>query len=307
MRYLLRTLAVACSLALAGPGAAVRARETPAAPAAAKAVTAATARPALWKIADPDTTIYLFGTVHALPAGIDWLHGPVADALKQSAQLVTEIPATEASEMQAAVMKSATLPAGQTLRGMLAANDRARFEQALAQFNLPAAAFDGFQPWYAAIALTSLPLAQGGYTAANGVEHAVAAVAQQQGKQRTGLETASHQLAMFASLPLEVQKRYLHEVLEGLPTLDQQLTDIIREWSAGNPDKLAELLNEEQDDPVMIKVLLTDRNRMWVDWARLRMEQPGTVFMAVGAGHLGGGEGMLGLLAKAGLEPVRIQ
>src|SRR3546814_9737167 len=51
--------------------------------------------PALWKLADEDTTIYLFGTVHALPDGVAWFRGPVADALTQSDEVVTEIIRSE--------------------------------------------------------------------------------------------------------------------------------------------------------------------------------------------------------------------
>ena len=54
--------------------------------------------PALWKVADEDTTIYLFGTVHALPEGVDWFSGPVADALTASDMLVTEIHVQPGSE-----------------------------------------------------------------------------------------------------------------------------------------------------------------------------------------------------------------
>ena len=308
MRHLFRTLALAFSLVLAWLAPTAQAQEAAVATVpVVTAVPAEPARPALWKIADRDTTIYLFGTIHALPAGIDWLHGPLSDAVKQSDQLVTEIPATEASEMQAAVLKSAMLPAGQSLRTMLSDADRAKFEQAMGQFELPVEAFDRFEPWYAAVALTSLPLAKGGYSATNGVDQMIASAAEKQGKPRMGLETAAYQLAMFNSLPLEVQKRYLHEVLDGLPTLDQQLQDIIREWSAGNAEKLAALLNEDEDDPVMVKALLTDRNRMWTQWLRLRMKRPGIVFVAVGAGHLAGPNSVLDLLGKAGITPVRVQ
>ena len=49
--------------------------------------------PALWKVADDDTTVYLFGTIHALPEGKDWYSGTIAKAFDASGELVTEIPA----------------------------------------------------------------------------------------------------------------------------------------------------------------------------------------------------------------------
>jgi len=283
------------------------------APAQEPAVTAAAAlpapapRPALWKVADADTTIYLFGTIHALPAGVQWMSGPVEGALGASEQLVTEIPETAPEEMKGAVLSSAMLPAGQNLRQMLSEAQRAKFEAALTGFGLPVEAFDGFEPWYAAVALTALPLAREGYSAENGVEEKIAARAKVLGKPRMGLETAAYQLALFDGLSMDVQKTYLMEVLDGLPTVDSDLAAIVREWSAGNAAKLAELLNADEDDPRMVAVLLTGRNRMWADWIRLRMKRPGTVFMAVGAGHLAGKDSVQDLLGKDGMTVTRVQ
>lgn len=306
MHRLIRIFALVLSLAFGWLVPPALARDAVAA-AALPEPAAISPRPALWKISDQDTTIYLFGTIHALPPGVQWLTGPVEQALQSSQELVTEIPETDPSIMQSAVMANAMLPAGKTLRGLLSDEDRARFEQAMTGFGLPVAAFDQFEPWYAAVALTALPLAREGYTAQNGVEETIAAAALKQGKPRTGLETAQFQLAMFASLPLDVQKRYLHEVLDGLPTLDKELQDMIREWAAGDADKLAALLNDDEDDPKMVEVLLTSRNRTWAQWLQTRMNTPGTVFVAVGAGHLAGKDSVLDLLGKAGVAPERVQ
>lgn len=263
--------------------------------------------PALWKVADKDTTIYLFGTVHALPAGVRWLSGPVESALAASDQLVTEIPDTDPAEMQAAMMSSALLPAGQNLRAMLPAEDKAKLEAALTEFGLPVEAFDRFEPWWAAIALTTLPLARDGYSAANGVEETIAAAAKKLGKPRTGLETAAYQLALFDSLQRDVQVNYLREVIKGLPTIQIELAGIVREWSTGNAAKLAELLNDDEDDPRMVAALLTGRNRTWSTWIKARMKRPGTVFMAVGAGHLAGKDSVQDILARGGLVAQRVQ
>ena len=301
-----RALALSLSpvLALLAPASLPAHAETAAAVVAPVPVAA---RPALWKIADADTTIWLFGTIHALPPGIHWMDGPVVAALRDSAQLVTEIPETDPAAMQSAVMGHALLPEGQTLRALLTEADRPKFEAALAGVGLPPEAFDRFEPWYAAVALTTLPLAKSGYTAANGVEEQISAEHRRLGRLRIGLETAEDQLAMFDSLPRDVQLRYLHEVLEGLPTLDSELAGIVREWSAGHAEKLAELLNADEDDPRMVTVLLTNRNHAWADWLGKRLNQPGTVFMAVGAGHLAGKDSVQALLKQRGIVAVRVQ
>ena len=57
------------------------------------AATVAPQGPALWKVADEDTTIYLFGTVHALPKDVEWFRGPIAEAI--AVRLRTDMPPEE--------------------------------------------------------------------------------------------------------------------------------------------------------------------------------------------------------------------
>lgn len=295
MRRTIRSLALSLAAFLVAPAGAQEAAPPP------------SPRPALWKAADGDTTIYLFGTVHALPAGVQWISGPVEAALASAEQLVTEIPETAPAEMQSAVMSNAVLPTGQTLRGLLSPEQKAKFEKALSGFGFPVETFDRFEPWYAAVALTALPLDKVGYKAENGVEEKISATAKRLGKPRMGLETAAYQLAMFDSLPMDVQTKYLMQVIDGLPTIEKDLADIVAQWSTGNAEKLAELLNADEDDPRMVAALLTGRNRMWADWIKARMKRPGTVFMAVGAGHLAGKDSVQDLLSKAGVKVSRVQ
>lgn len=62
-------------------------------------------------MADRDTTIFLFGTIHVLPEGIDWYKGPVRHAFEHSDLLVTELPELSTSEIAAAMLKQGLLPA----------------------------------------------------------------------------------------------------------------------------------------------------------------------------------------------------
>lgn len=265
------------------------------------------ARPALWKVADKDTTIYLFGTIHALPAGITWMEGPIAAAFKKSQLLVTEIPNTEPAVLQGIIMKTALLPQGQTLHSLLSDEDKALLDKSLTENGLPPAVFDGYEPWFAAVSSATLPLMKSGYSSANGVETQLAAKAKAAGIPQEGLETAEYQLGIFDKLPQKVQIKYLHEVLKSLPKMSDELGQLVKYWSAGNPVKLAELMNEDEDDPEMIEALLINRNKNWAQWIKSRMDKPGTVFVAVGAGHLAGPEGVQGQLAKLGIKTTRIQ
>ena len=82
---------------------------------------------------------------------------------------------------------------------------------------------------------------------------------------------------------------------------------MVAAWQVGQADRLAQLLNEEEDDPKLRKVLLTGRNKAWAKWLRARLKQPGTVFVAVGAGHLAGKGSVQDQLARRGIKASRVQ
>ena len=274
---------------------------------AAPATDDAPARPALWKVADADTTIYLFGTIHALPKDIDWLNGKVVEAFDGSEELVTEILEPTPEAMQNLVMTRALLPKGQTLRGMLSAPQRKSLEAALGTLNMPLTTFDMFEPWYAAIGLATLPLMREGFTSENGVESVLDARAKASGRPHSALETMEFQINLFDSLPVAAQKTYLTSVATQLPSLKDQLGQMISAWKRGDADGLAKLMNADEDDPALIKALLIDRNRTWADWIKQRLDKPGAVFIAVGAGHLAGPGSVQDQLKTLGLTSERVQ
>ncbi len=264
-------------------------------------------RPALWKVSDEDTTIYLFGTIHVLPKGIDWYHGQVAEAFASSHLLVTEIAKIDPAVMQDLVGKFAVLPKGEKLRDGLSSENRAKYEQALAKYGVPPIVFDRFKPWYGAVALSTLPLVQEGFSVEHGVEQQLEKLATERALPHVGLETPEYQLALFDTLPSEAQERYLIEVLDQLPTIKNQINDMVEAWKSGDAEGLARIMNVDESDPILHKTLLTDRNRNWAQWIGKRMDQPRTVFLAVGAGHLAGAGSLQEQLAHLGIVSARLQ
>ena len=57
----------------------------------------------------------------------------------------------------------------------------------------------------------------------------------------------------------------------------------------------------------VVETLLFQRNRNWATWVRQRLQQPGTVFVAVGAGHLAGPNSVQDALKAQGVETARVQ
>jgi uncharacterized protein len=265
------------------------------------------ARPALWKVADKDTTIWLFGTIHILPPGIDWYSGPIAKALENSDTLVTEIVEVNDPAVTARLGQIALSSPPRNLREQLPPEVRKDYEAALTALKLPLAAFDANDPWYAAVVLSTLPVFQEGYDPNHGAETVLAARAKVKGLPQIGLETTEQQLNLFDTLPPETQVTYLREVLESFPEIGKDIRAMIDAWKSGKADELARLMNEEESDPMLMKVLLVDRNKAWAQWIAKRLEQPGTVFMAVGAGHLAGRDSVQAQLAAARIKTKRVR
>lgn len=307
MSRIARTLAAAASgLALAFASAGYAQGEAATAPTATTA--AVTTGPALWKVSDEDTTIYLFGTVHVLPQGVNWYGPRIEQALTASDTLVTEIPSGPETDakMQQLVMTNGMLPADKNLRDMLSAEDRATYEGGLAKIGVPANAFDRFEPWMAGLTLTVLPLVQQGYSPDAGVEKQLEAKAGT-GKARGALETVEFQMGIFDSMPAEAQVEFLVAAAEAVEETKPMLDKMVAEWLEGDADALAAIMNEEMTDPVVAEALLYGRNANWAEWIDTRMDQPGTVFVAVGAGHLAGERSVQDLLAERGIESERVQ
>lgn len=260
--------------------------------------------PAIWKVSDKDTTIYLFGTVHALPKDEKWFAGPVERAFNASNELVTEIPMGEAGADAQAIASRALLPKGQSLRALMKPDDRKQFEEALVSLGLPVEAMDRFAPWYAAMTLSLLPATQSGYDPQSGAETELAA--KSGGKSKAALETVGQQIELFDGLPQSAQLAFLDDTVESVPTSTSTLNAMVADWMKGDADGLAALINQEMDDPVLYKRLLTDRNANWAKWIDGRLKQPGTVFVAVGAGHLAGKGSVQDQLRKFGIKARRV-
>jgi uncharacterized protein YbaP (TraB family) len=277
-------------------------------PAPVPVATTVNADPALWVVKDADTTIYLFGTIHVLKPGLSWFDEAVKNAFDSSQQLVLEMVQPEPAAMQGIIMKAGFTTAGKTLTEKLPAADRAPYLAALAKLGLPAAALDRADPWLAATQLSLIPVLRSGYDVTNGPETVLAAAAKATGKQITGLETAEQQIGYFDTLPEDLQIKFLASTVKELPKVDETLATMVADWSAGKPERLGKTLNEDmRETPELGRVLLAERNVRWADWVAARMAQPGTVFVAVGAGHLAGKDSVIAQLKRRRLQAKRVK
>lgn len=265
------------------------------------------AKPALWAVRDGDTTVYLFGTVHMLRPELRWFEGPVRSAFERSDTLVLELVMPPSGETQALLDKLGRTPGDPTVAALPPA-EHARLNTALRSAGLSDRALDRDEPWLAALTLSLLPLQKLGYDDANGAEQVLQTAATKAGKRVQGLETAAEQFGYFDHLSAAAQRRLLADTVDGLADTGKAVDATVAAWSKGDADGLARLLNADlAKNPELRDTLLLRRNRAWATWIRDRMQRPGAVFVAVGAGHLAGRESVLALLQQAGLKVERLQ
>lgn len=265
------------------------------------------ADPALWVVKDKDTTIYLLGTVHVLKPGTIWLDGGVKKAYDASSEIVLELIQPEAAVAQAAIGKYAIDPDGPPLTQKLSPELRAKYEAVAKDLGLPVAAFEKFTPWFASTILSLTAIGKVGYNPESGVERQITDAAKRDAKKLGALETLEEQLGFFASLPEAAQLALLKGTIEQMPEMKTFFDTMVANWAKGDPDALARMLNEAmRDSPELVDVLLTKRNERWAKWIDDRLDSPGTVFIAVGAGHLAGKGSVQDYLKARKLKAKRI-
>jgi uncharacterized protein YbaP (TraB family) len=267
------------------------------------------AEPAIWVVKGPHATVYLFGTIHALQKGDVW-HSPKIDAaIQQSQTLWLEIPnVDEAASMQPLIMQLGTDQA-HPLSTKLTPDQMAKLTKAANSVGLPGgeAMFETFKPWLAAITLSIAPLMQAGYDPSTGVEIELKPEFVKANKPVKGFETAEQQMHYFADMPEKVQIDFLSSELDDFDTAIDKFKQMLAAWSAGDTDALDKLNNADFRDkyPDLFQILVVKRNQKFTAQIQDLLKGDGVSFVAIGAGHLVGKDGVPAMLEKQGYKVTR--
>ena len=265
------------------------------------------ANPAIWVVRDEDTTIYLFGTFHMLD-GRPWFNDEVKAAFDSSDELMLEAIIPEnLAELQPLVMRYAVDPNGRKLSERLNAEQNVALGEALSSIGVPADAFDPLEPWFVSMTMVNAAAQRLGVSPENGPEATLARAARERRMPVSELEGVEWQLRLFDSLPDEQQLTQLNQTIEQLETMDEQMAPMLAAWSSGDVDGLVATMHSSMHEaPELHQWLFTRRNARWANLINARMDRPGTVFVAVGAGHLAGPDSVQTLLRAYGLEADRV-
>jgi uncharacterized protein len=266
-------------------------------------------KPALWKLADADTTIYLFGTIHVLPKDYDWRTPAFDKAVAQSQALVLEVADTENTAQSAQDFLGIAISPGQPpVVERVPEAKRAQLKLLIDKAGVPAQALDQFESWAVAITLAAGMLKELNVSPDFGVERLLTAEFKAKKKPISGLETSAYQLGLFDKLPEAAQRGFLVSMVDESANPKAEFDSMIAAWSRGDEKAIALTFDDEvQMTPELLKTLLVNRNRNWTDWLVKRLDAPGTVLVAVGAGHLAGKDSVQAMLAERGLRVTRVQ
>lgn len=287
-----------------------------AAPASAPAAQApAEPRPALWLLADADTRIYLFGTIHMLPPNFRWRSAALDKAVAEAGELVVETYVEPGKEDEAFAGDAwqMMLPKPVPILSRVPRKYRRTVKRALKASSLPIEAYDVLETWAAAFMLgMSQQLGVMGTSDPNeapGVEDALEeqfrTAKKPIGSVETGDDVARGLFGHFRSLSQAEQAEMLVGAAEGQSELAEVTVEDNQKWVTGDAEGMA--ISEGEDfPPPMYDILIRRRNAAWTVWLADRLKRPGTVLFAVGAGHLAGPDAVQRMLKNRGLQAVRV-
>ena len=270
----------------------------------------AAASPAMWKFGDADTTIYLYGTIHALPANFRWRDAKLEKVLASADTLVIETMIDKDPAAIARLMPppDPTLP---PILDRVPAKSRAPLAAMIAKAGLTTAQLDPMPTWQAAFYMMGAMMRDIGAERGAGVEQNLTPAFESgtSGPRKIeALETASSQLKLFEDLSEADQRELLAGLVDGSGDAKLDYAKMLKAWASGNDKAIAKTFADDEDlTPHLRDVLLKKRNEAWTVWLKNRLGTPGTVLVAVGAGHLAGPMSVQSILAKEGVKVERVR
>lgn len=253
----------------------------------------------LWKIDNGDGGVsYLFGTIHSEDPSVSTLPAVVEKAFMDSDQLVLEVVLD--TSMMIYTSKAMLFTDGNRLSSVLGQQLFREAASAMEERGIPERLLDRMKPWAVATALAMPEMRTGMF-----LDYVLYTRAQEEGMPIHGLETVQEQVGIFEDMSVEDQVAMLEETLQQRDLMEGIFTDLLQAYRARDLARLVRI-NEE---------LMASGNRKLAEDLRARLINKrnyrmadrlsaylgaGNVFVAVGALHLPGEEGILRLLDKRG-------
>jgi uncharacterized protein YbaP (TraB family) len=261
----------------------------------------------VWIMKGARNTVYLAGSVHALPKDDSAFPEQLERAYKAADVVVLEVDLDDMNPLDAIkfITTNGTLPANQSLADVVGAEPYSRVTRLAASLEVPEFVISKLEPWSAALVLTQYALTRTGFDPNLGIDMQITERARTDGKPIEGLETVIDQLSVFDARSFEEQTRFLLDSADDVPQLNEDLKNLIAAWRAGDLRALENAFIEERaKSPELYDALLGVRNRLWLPKIAALLKEDRDYLVVVGALHYVGRDGLLALLEKDGHEAV---
>lgn len=251
----------------------------------------------LWEITRPGRpSNYIFGTMHSEDPRVMTLPARVQASFDDSNSLTLEI--LPGPELRGA-NKMMFFTDERTLASVAGERLFQEVVSAMEEYGLPAEVVVKMKPW-AVFTTLSVPKPKTGIFLDVSLYH----MALQKKMQTLALESVEEQLRIFDDLPMDEQVSLMEKSLQERHTISEQINTLTEAYIARDLKQLQEISDKfaPQDDPAarrFMQRLIGDRNLSMVKRMLPQLEQ-GSAFIAIGALHLPGRQGILALLAKKG-------
>lgn len=239
---------------------------------------------------------YLFGTFHLLCESDLGIANAAAEKLKSCDQLALELDFDDPN-MMIEMQTLAGMKDGKMLEDLLGAT---KFKLADSLFTattgISLKLLSGLKPMVASSVLYPSVLGCN----PGSPETTLSALAGEAKKEVIGLEKVSDQMEVFDKIPYQVQADMLYSYITETVKFKKETDEMLAVYRSANLVEMQKMMADpEYGLDKYLDLLLTNRNKNWVKQMQTIMPEKATLF-AVGAGHLGGNEGVISLLRKAG-------
>lgn len=269
-----------------------------------------------WQARRGDEVLHLVGTVHLEDARLSDPIARLKPLIERASLVLLEMTAAERTELQKAMgaRPDLLLLDNTSLPELMVEDDWQRLANAMRARGLPPFIASRFQPWYVSMLLSLPPCLAESMVEANGLDARIERIADESNVPTSALEPFDTGFKAFDSVPLDTQIDMLRASLTPSAAAEDMFATVMSSYldqAHGESWYLAQILAarfgslpEETEDAVFSvieKKLLDNRNHAWIDVIEGALhDTEGMVFVAFGAGHLGGDNGVLKLLEDAG-------
>jgi uncharacterized protein YbaP (TraB family) len=253
----------------------------------------------LWKVTGSKGVVYLLGTIHVGKADFYPLPSIIEDSFKKADTLVEEIDISEPGEtarLQQRVIEDGGYPNGDAITNHLSEGTRSHLAAYVKKGGLSEPAIAHMRPWLVSMLVVQFELQRMGFDPSNGLDRHFLEEARQSHKPIRALEDAGSQLELFSSLSQKLQDRLLLSTLVDMEKSGDFFDLLTRAWQSGDTAAIREVITSGVRDYPQLKPLMTkmfdDRNTAMTAKIARFLQTPKSYFVAVGAGHLVGDQGI---------------